>query len=135
MVDGLQYATTHDKFFGSHVLGIPHGKLRFCMTGKRAFSCLCNTDSQVMPDKHDKLAVFQTQTFLQLIPDATAQLDEREISVLLLSYPVQKYRTSINCMTNFLKNKNAICNAVFPYKIDLSCMVAISTSTILLHRR
>ncbi|CAD7928309.1 unnamed protein product, partial [Amoebophrya sp. A120] len=26
------------------------------MTGKRAFSCLCNTDSRVMPDKHDKLA-------------------------------------------------------------------------------
>ncbi len=67
MVDGLQYAAMHDKFFGSHVLRIPHGKLRFCMTGKRAFSCLCNTDSRVMPAKHDKLAFFQTQTFLQLI--------------------------------------------------------------------
>ncbi len=63
MIDALQYAAMHDKFFGCHVLRIPHGKLRFCMTDKRAFSCLCNTDSRVMPDKHDKLAFFQTQTF------------------------------------------------------------------------
>ncbi len=51
----LQYAAMHDKFFGCHVLRIAHGKLRFCMTDKRAFSCLCNTGSRVMPDKHDKL--------------------------------------------------------------------------------
>ncbi len=70
MIDALQYAAMHDKFFDCHVLRIPHGKLRFCMTSKRAFSCLCSTDSRVMPDKHDKLAFFQTQTFLQLInPD------------------------------------------------------------------
>ncbi len=60
-------AAMHDKFLGCHVLRIPHGKLRFCMTGKRAFSCLCNTDFRVMPDKHDKLAFFQTQTFLHFI--------------------------------------------------------------------
>ncbi len=75
MVDGLQYAATHDNFFGSHVLRIPHDKLRFCMTGKRALLCLCNRDSRVMPDTHDKLAFLQTQTFLHLIhllrvPDA-----------------------------------------------------------------
>ncbi|CAD7949850.1 unnamed protein product [Amoebophrya sp. A120] len=67
MIDALQYAAMHDKFCGCHVLRIPHGKLRFCVTDKRAFSCLCNTDSRVMPDKHDKLAFFQTQTFLQLV--------------------------------------------------------------------
>ncbi len=79
--DALQYAAMHDKFLGCHVLRIPHGKLRFCMTGQRAFSCLCNTVSRAMPDKHDKLAFFQTQTFLHLIsnlgkqPTPTEQYD------------------------------------------------------------
>ncbi|CAD7927531.1 unnamed protein product [Amoebophrya sp. A120] len=49
-------------------------------------------------------------------------------------FALQKYRTSINCITNFSKNKNAICHAISGRKLDLSCISAISTSAILLHR-
>ncbi len=40
----------------------------------------------------------------------------------------------INRNTNLSRRKNGICNAEFAKKQDLSCMIAISTSTILLHR-
>ncbi len=49
-------------------------------------------------------------------------------------YALQKYRTSINRDTNFSRRKNGICNADVAKKQDLPCMIAISTSTILLHR-
>ncbi len=51
-----------------------------------------------------------------------------------LSYALQKYRTSINRNTNFSRRKNGVCNADFAQKQDLSCMIAISRSAILLHR-
>ncbi len=109
MIDALQYAVMHGKFFSCHVLRIPHGKLRFCMTGKRAFSCLCNTDSRVMPDKHDKLAIFQTQTLLHLIPAVPAgaqcqvegKSDPRDRAVFvrghLVDEPTWKAQHVINC--------------------------------------
>ncbi len=34
----------------------------------------------------------------------------------LLLYALQKHRTRINCITNFFKEKNAICHAIFPKK-------------------
>ncbi len=53
-----------------------------------------------------------------------------------IEYALQKYRTSVNCITNFIRKKNGICNANSGKKVDLSCKIAISfsTSTILLHR-
>ncbi len=59
----------------------------------------------------------------------------RSFSACASTYALQKYRTSMmNCITNFPKNKNAICRAISGRKLDLSCISAISTSTILLHR-
>ncbi len=58
----------HDKFLSFYVLPILDDKLRFCMTAKWDSWVTCMTDSRVTPDKHDKHALFQTQTYLQSIP-------------------------------------------------------------------
>ncbi len=55
MIAGLQYAAKHDKFLSGYVLRIPHEKLRFCMTDRRAGRSFPRiTDSRVMSDMHDK---------------------------------------------------------------------------------
>ncbi len=64
-----QVLAQHDKFLSYQVLPILHDKLRFAMTEKRGSWVTCVTDLRVMPEKHDKRAFFQTQTYLHLMED------------------------------------------------------------------
>ncbi len=58
------------------MLPILHDKLRFCITEKWRSWVTCMTDLRVMPDKHDKNALFQeTQTFLHLISITVGKFD------------------------------------------------------------
>ncbi len=66
----------------------------------------------------------RSTSFLNLVPRSVANL----------FYEMQKYRTNINRMTNFLSMRKKICDADLTWERNLQCMNAISTSAILLHR-
>ncbi len=60
------------------------------------------------------------------------QYEDARNLLFTFKYALQKHRTSINRNTNFLRRRYLVCNADLAKKQDLSCMIAISTSTILL---
>ncbi len=83
--------------------------------------------------QQDRLAMLTDQQYEEAL-DKAKNLQALTDLILTTYYALQKYRTSINRITNFFRRKNGICNADFAKKQDLSCIFGISTSTILLRR-